>query len=109
MNWRKGYSPPGIGGVAAPLTKRREATSAAQTGWSRLRKPFKMRFLQRVLLPTTPSAPSKEATQLLLDVASTPPVSGACPSNGQSAVGAVYETVNEPKIGEQNYPTVAIQ
>src|SRR6266403_3958365 len=31
---RTGCSPPGTGGVAAPVRKRREASEAAQTGWS---------------------------------------------------------------------------
>jgi tetratricopeptide (TPR) repeat protein len=35
-----------------------------------------MRFLKRVPFPTTPSAPSKEASRLLIDVASTPRMSG---------------------------------
>src|SRR6266481_2761936 len=34
MNCREGCSPPGTGGVAAPVRKRREASEAAQTGWS---------------------------------------------------------------------------
>src|SRR5262252_9780035 len=71
-----GNSPPDTGGVAAPSIKRCEATAAAQTGWSELTKCFGKRSLERVPFPTTPSAPSKEASRLLLDVASTPPVSG---------------------------------
>src|SRR5215468_11476554 len=71
-----GDSPPDTGGVAAPLRKRCEATAAAQTGWLGLTKCFGMRSLKRVRFPTTPSAPSKEASRLLIDVASTPPVSG---------------------------------
>jgi hypothetical protein len=35
-----------------------------------------MRYLGRFRFPTTPSAPLKEAARLLLDVASTPPMSG---------------------------------
>src|SRR5215467_1720481 len=57
-------SPPEIGGVAA------------QTGWSGLPKCLGMRFLEEVPFPTTPSAPSKEASRLLIEVASTPPISG---------------------------------
>src|SRR5215471_6246060 len=38
-------SPPDTGGVAAPSRKRREATAAAQTGWSGLTKCFGMRSL----------------------------------------------------------------
>src|SRR6266478_4837965 len=34
MNCREGCSPPGTGGVAAPVRKRREASEPAQTGWS---------------------------------------------------------------------------
>ena len=83
-----GNSPPDTGGVAAPTRKRCEATAAAQTGWSGLLKCFEMRFLEEVPFLTTinaspyrprasrPSAPLKEASRLLLDVASTPPVSG---------------------------------
>ena len=71
-----GNSPPGTGGVAAPSRKRCEATAAAQTGWSGLPRCFGMRSLDEVPFSTTPSAPLKEASRLLLDVASTPPVSG---------------------------------
>src|SRR5215467_7399774 len=39
-------------------------------------KCFGMRSLEEVRFSTTPSAPLKEASRLLLDVASTPPVSG---------------------------------
>src|SRR5712664_2030509 len=66
---RRGYSPPGTGGVAAPLRKRREATEAAQTGWSD-RRAYVFAEL------TTPAAPSKEASRHFLDGASTPPVPG---------------------------------
>src|SRR2546422_1422771 len=66
---RRGYSPPGTGGVAAPLRKRREATEAAQTGWSD-RRAYVFAEL------TTPAAPSKVASRHLLDGASTPPVPG---------------------------------
>src|SRR5215471_1585476 len=62
-----GNSPPDTGGVAAPSRKRCAATATAQTGWS---------GLTRVPFWTTPSAPLKEASRLLLDVASTPPMSG---------------------------------
>jgi hypothetical protein len=71
-----GNSPPDTGGVAAPSRKRCEATAAAQTGWWGLTNRFKMRSLEKVPFSTTPSAPFKEASRLLLDVASTPPVSG---------------------------------
>ena len=37
---------------------------------------FRNAFLEGVPFPTTPSAPLKEASRLLLDVASTPPMSG---------------------------------
>ena len=37
---------------------------------------FQNAFLEEVPFPTTPSAPLKEASRLLLDVASTPPMSG---------------------------------
>src|SRR5215469_2173402 len=66
-----GNSPPDIGGEAAPLIKRCEATAAAQTGWSGLSKGFGMRSFNEVPFPTTPSAPLKEASQHLIDVAST--------------------------------------
>src|SRR5215831_159637 len=71
-----GDSPPDTGGVAAPSRKRCAATTTAQTGWSGLPKCFGMRSLGRFPFPTTPSAPIKEASRLLLDVASTPPMSG---------------------------------
>src|SRR5437870_13447688 len=66
---RRAYSPPGTGGVAAPLIKRREATEAAQTGWSDRRAHV---FAEL----TTPAAPSKEASRHFLEGASTPPVPG---------------------------------
>src|SRR5882724_11857184 len=66
---RRAYSPPGTGGVAAPLRKRREATEAAQTGWSDRRAHV---FAEL----TTPAAPLKEASRHFLDGASTPPVPG---------------------------------
>ena len=90
-----GNSPPDIGGVAAPSIKRCEATvinaaryracasRAAQTGWSGMTKCFRMRPLEEIPFSTTvnaspyrarasrPSAPLKEASRLLLDVAST--------------------------------------
>ena len=71
-----GNSPPDTGGVAAPSRKMWEATAVAQTGWLGLPKCFGMRSLKKVPFPTTPSAPIKEASQLLIDVASTPPMSG---------------------------------
>src|SRR5215467_11142839 len=71
-----GNSPPVSGGVAAPSRKRCEATAAAQTGWLGLTKCFRVHFLEKGAFSTTPSAPLKEASRLLLDVASTPPVSG---------------------------------
>src|SRR5215831_16355566 len=37
---------------------------------------FRNAFLEKVPFLTTPSAPLKEASRLLLDVASTPPMSG---------------------------------
>src|SRR6266481_1428329 len=64
---RRGYSPPGTGGVAAPLRKRREATEAAQTGWSDRRAYV---FAELTAL----AAPSKVASRHLLDGAATPPV-----------------------------------
>src|SRR5215831_16791398 len=70
-------SPPDIGGVAAPSRKRCEATAAAQTGWLGVPKCFGMPSSEEVVpFSTTPSAPFKEASRLLLDVASTPPMSG---------------------------------
>src|SRR5215470_18027031 len=70
-------SPPDIGGVAAPSRKRCEATATAQTGWLGVPKCFGMPSLEEVVpFSTTPSAPLKEASRLLLDVASTPPMSG---------------------------------
>src|SRR5215831_5475610 len=44
-------------------------------GW-KLTKCFRMHSLKEVPFSTTPSAPLKEASRLLLDVASTPPMSG---------------------------------
>src|SRR5215831_15619195 len=86
-------SPPDTGGVAAPSRKSREATAAAQTGRSGLMKCYKMRSLgEMVSFPTTPSAPSKEASRLLLDVASTPPVSGGEWRSGKRRLTSVLLT-----------------
>src|SRR5215831_1867033 len=71
-----GNSPPDTGGVAAPLRKRCEATAAAQTGVVGIDDVFHNAFLEEVPFWTTPSAPLKEASRLLLDVASNPPMSG---------------------------------
>src|SRR5215471_17561786 len=72
----------------APSRKRCAATAAAQTGWLGLTKCFRMRSLEIVPFWTTinaspyrarasrPAAPLKEASRLLLDVASTPPMPG---------------------------------
>jgi len=73
--FQAGNSPPETGGVAAPSRKRCEATAAAQTGWLGLTKCFRMRSSE-VSFSTIPSAPLKEASRLLLDVASTPPLPG---------------------------------
>jgi hypothetical protein len=85
--FQAGNSPPDTGGVAAPSRKRCEATAAAQTGWLGLTKCFGMHSLEEVPFSTTinaspyraratrPSASLKEASRLLLDVASTPPMS----------------------------------
>src|SRR5215471_8460819 len=70
-----GNSPPDTGGVAAP-SRKRSRSAAAQTGWLGLTNCFRVRSLEAVPLSTTPSAPSKEASRLLLDVASTPPMPG---------------------------------
>src|SRR3989442_4299875 len=73
--FRAGHSPPPRGGVAAPLRKCREASEAAQTGWSLTPKCFGMRFETR-LVSDHPVRSSKEASRYLLDVASTPPLGG---------------------------------
>jgi hypothetical protein len=79
-------SPPDTGGVAAPSRKRCEASLTAQTGWSGSTNCFRMRSLEEVpslkgcalasACASRPSAPLKEASRLLLDVAATPPMSG---------------------------------
>src|SRR5215475_12644592 len=74
--YRARHSPPDTGGVAALSRRSREATAAAQSGWSGLPKCFRLHSLEEAPFPTTPSAPLKEASRLFLDVASTPPVSG---------------------------------
>jgi len=56
------------GGCASK--KWREATEAAQTGWSKRVQTRIPKYFRKL---TTPSAPSKVASQYLLDVASTPP------------------------------------
>src|SRR5215469_14810714 len=45
-------------------------------GVVRIAEMFRNAFLKRVPFRTTPSAPSKEASRLLIDVAATPPISG---------------------------------
>jgi hypothetical protein len=73
---RRPHSPPDIGGVAAPSRKRCEATAAAQTGVVGSAEVLRNAFFRRVVpFSTTRSAPLKEASRLLLDVASTPLVS----------------------------------
>jgi spermidine synthase len=86
-------SPPDIGGVAAPLRKRCEATAAVQTGWSGLPTSFGMRSLEEVPSLTTPSAPSKEASQHLIDVASTPPMSG-----GEWRAQFIHTFIESPRL-----------
>ena len=56
-----GNSPPDTGGVAA------------QDGVVGIDEVFQNAFLEEVPFWTTPSAPLREASRLLLDVASTPP------------------------------------
>jgi hypothetical protein len=58
--------------VAAALIKGREATEAPQTGWSLTHNVAK-RILEHPTKLTTPSAPSKVASQHSLHGASTPP------------------------------------
>ena len=71
-----GNSPPDTGGVAAPSRKRCGATAAAQTGWLELPKCFGMRCLEGCIPRPPRPLLYQEASRLLLDVASTPPVSG---------------------------------
>ena len=68
-------SPPDTGGVSAPSRKRCEATNGAD-GVVGIDEVFPNAFLEEVPFSTTPSAPLKEASRLLLDVAATPPMSG---------------------------------
>jgi hypothetical protein len=70
------------GGCA--VTKCREASLATQPGWS-LWTMFPERLSEHTAEATTPSAPSKEASQHLLEVASTPPHRGGdCPRSTAS-------------------------
>jgi hypothetical protein len=63
-------------GVAAPLRVKMRSLRSGADGVLGIAEEFRNAFLERVPFPTTPSAPSKEASRLLLDVASTPPMSG---------------------------------
>jgi hypothetical protein len=63
------YSPPRIGGVAAHQEKAAKPPLKAQTGWS-FWTDHPVRAFQRL-----PSA-------IFFDGTSTPPILGACPSNG---------------------------
>src|SRR5262249_31613044 len=68
-------SPPDTEGVTAPSRiKMRSHRSSADkmVGFAEV---FRMRSLKEVSLSTTPSAPLKKASRLLLDVASPPPMS----------------------------------
>src|SRR6266850_4527375 len=73
MNCGEGCSPPGTGGVAAPVRKRREASEAAQTGWS-------LTVHVDVVTLSGTDAPrlrlNKEASQHLLYGAASPPLRG---------------------------------
>src|SRR5215467_5044717 len=71
-----GNSPPDTGGVAAPSEKDAKPPKRRRRGGRDGLECFGMRSLEEVPFSTTPSAPLKEASRLLLDVASTPPVSG---------------------------------
>src|SRR5215467_7108346 len=73
---------PDTGGVAAPLIKRSRSLTA-QTGWLGLTNCFEMHSLSKVPFLTTPSAPLKKASRLLIDVASTPPMSRVLQNRGQ--------------------------
>ena len=82
-------SPPHGGGVAAPVRKCREATEAAQTGWSNTTQ---TRIPKHFGKSTTPSAPSEDASRYFLDVASTPPLQGgecATLSNSLTEAGTI--------------------
>src|SRR5262245_11650970 len=71
-----GNSPPDTGGVAAPSEKDAKPPKRRRRGGRDGLECFGMRSLEEVPFSTTPSDPLKEASRLLLDVASTPPVSG---------------------------------
>src|SRR5215467_440967 len=71
-----GNSPPDTGGVAAASIKCCVASLAPQTGWLVLTKCFKMHFWKRFHSGPPRPLRYKEASRLLLDVASTPPMSG---------------------------------
>ena len=90
-----GNSPPDTGGVAAPSRKSCEATAAAQTGWLGLPKSSGVHSSEEVPFPTTSFAPSKEASRLFLDVASTPPISGGAPNSFTPESTAPTELLHE--------------
>ena len=83
-----GNSPPDTGGVAAAPIKCRRSLLSAADGVVGIDEVFQSAFLEEVRFWTTinaspyrarasrPAAPLKEASRLLLDVASTPPMSG---------------------------------
>src|SRR5262249_33874836 len=75
MNWVR-HSPPDTGGVAAPSRIKMRSHRSGADGVVGIAEVFGMRFLEEAPFSTTPSAPLKEASRLLLEVASSPPVSG---------------------------------
>ena len=58
--------------MAAPVRKRREASEAAQTGWS-LRHPLSKRILEIELVSDHPVCGAAVASRLFIDAAASPP------------------------------------
>jgi hypothetical protein len=69
-----GNSPPDIGGGGCAINKKKRSHRSGADGVVGIAEVF--RFLEMVPFLTTPSAPLKEASRLLIDVASSPPMSG---------------------------------
>jgi hypothetical protein len=58
------------------MKKKMRSHRSGADGVVRIAEVFRNALLERVPFRTTPSAPSKEASRRLLNVASTPPISG---------------------------------
>ena len=74
--YEAGNFPPGRGGGGCAIKKKMRSHRSGADGVVDIDDVFQNAFLEEVPFWTTPYAPLKEASRLLLDVASTPPVPG---------------------------------